>query len=251
MKTKIKKIIAAIFGIVLTLLLLLFVNAWMGNPVSKLLAKNAATLYINQNYSQLDLEVQKVHYNFKFGSYIAFCQSKTSIDTAFSIYVDSFGNVQKDDYEYEVANNFTTLRRLDSQLRTMGDAILRKHLKYEITNALFMLADLSPQQLMMLQKDMPLNIDDPVFDIRASITIIDPDVSYEKMAQVLTDMAQACQQENIPITTYDVRIEYNDLVSVEGKNEARENKHITIYDIPSAILQEKDLPKALENLDAN
>jgi len=247
-KLKIKKILAATLGITLILLLLLFVNSWVGNPISKILAKNAAEQYIEKNYKDLNLEIQSANYNFKFGSYMVFCQSADSVDTAFSVYVDSFGNVVRDDYEYEVANNFATFRRLDNELRSIGDKLLRDHLKYNISNAGFLMDHLEEGEMEQLTKDMPLDVYNPPFKIGASITIIDPDVSYDKMAEVLKNMAEVCSNEGIPIAVYSVRIEYDNLVSVEDGAEARENLYLDLYNIPEQILQSDNLPKALEEL---
>lgn len=124
----IKKILAGITGIGLIVLLLLFVNAWVGNPVSNLLAKQAAQKYIDVNYSNLDLEIQSSNYNFKFDAYLVFVQSSLSEDTAFSIYTDSYGKVLRDDYEYEVANNFTTYRRLDAEMREIAKKLIGSRL---------------------------------------------------------------------------------------------------------------------------
>ena len=247
---KTKKIIAAVAAFVLILFLLSFVNAWSGNPISKIIATNAAKKYVAEKYSDLDVEVEKAGYNFKFSSYMIFFRSPTSEDTAFSVYSDSWGNIIRDDYEYEVANNFTTWRRLDRELRKIGNKMLRDNLKYNITHALFITEDLDNEELLtLLTKDMPLDIHNPPFDINAGITITDSDVSYEKMAEVLKSMAKLCEDEKIPITSYSVHIEHDKLVSNRDNVEARENLTIGLYHIPATILESEDLPTALKELD--
>lgn len=246
MKLKTKKILAALLGITLILFLLSFVNSAVGNPISNTLAKNAAQKYINKNYSNLNLEIIRSNYNFKFGSYVVFCQSTNSVDTAFSVLVDSFGNVLSDEYEYEVANNFTTYRRLNDELRTIGDKLLRDNLKYNISNALFIM-DMSKEDILQLTKDMPLDINNPPAKLEASIYIIDNDVTYKKVAEVLKKMAEVCSKENLTISTYSIRIECDE--SLKDESKTKEKNFISLYNIPAKILQSDDLPKALQELD--
>lgn len=247
---KTKKTIAAVLALALIIGLLLFVNAWSGNPVSKLIATNAAEKYVAEEYSNIDLTVEKSVYSFKFGSYMIFFRSPSSYDTAFSVYSDSFGKIIRDDYKYEVANNFTTWRRLDSELREIGDGLMRDNLKYDITHAIFLSEDIdNVQRTTLLTKDMVLDIHNPPFSIGASITINDPDVSYDKMAEVMRAMAKLCNDENIPIVKYSIHIENDALVSVQDGAEARENQRIGMYDIPAELLDSENLTADLKALD--
>ncbi len=248
-KKSLKKILAAALGITLIVSLLATLNSLVGNPLSKHLAKNAVEDYIEIEYAELDLEVDSVYYSFKFGDYGAICKSPTSVDTLFSVYTDSFGNIVRDEYEYEVANNFSTYRRLDSELREIGEEILRKELNYELDNAIFSLVHLNEEEMQKLEKDAPLEIYNPPYKIVASVSVIDADVSYEKMAEILLAVVDVCKAEGVKISEYSVRIEYDTLVSVEDGAEARELKNLSCYNIPSEILLSEDLPKALEEFD--
>lgn len=247
---KITKIIAAIAAFVLMIGLLLFANAWVGNPISKLIATNSAEKYVAEKYSDIDLAVEKTVYNFKFSSYVVFFRSPASYDTAFSVYLDSLGKTIRDDYEYEVANNFTTWRRLDSELREIGDKLMRENLKYNVTHAIFSSVDVETDDFTnLLTKDMKLDIHNPPFGIDASITINDPDVSYEKMAEVMRAVAELCADENIPIAEYSIHIENDALVSVQDGAEARENQKIGIYNIPAELLNSENLASDLKAID--
>lgn len=247
---KITKIIAAIVALGLIICLLLFVNAWSGNPVSKLIATNSAEIYVAQKYGDIGLAVEKSVYSFKFGLYVVFFRSPASYDTAFAVYSNSFGKIIRDDYEYEVANNFTTWRRLDSELREIGKKLMADNLPYDITHAIFLSEDIDNDKLTtFLTKDMELDIHNPPFDIGASITINDPDVSYEKMAEVMRAVAKLCADENIPIVEYSIHIENDALISVQDGEEARENQKIGIYNIPADLLNSENLASDLKTID--
>ena len=239
------KIIATVIILAFCALILDFINSFYGNPISKALAKNAAEKYINQNYKDLNMELQSAGYNFKFDYYCVHYQSANSIDTTFAVYVNSFGKVLSDDYEYEVANHFTTYRRFESELRKLGDRLFREELDYEISNALFMMKDKSEEDMLKLTLDMPFSLESIPSEIDASITITDKDVSYEKMSEVLIRMAEVCHKENIPVSTYSVRIEYFD-----ENEKTPEKTFLSIYDIPKEVLHAEDIPKALAELDS-
>ena len=66
-----------IFLTVLVLFVLFVANALVGNPVSKFLADRAADKVIAQKYSHLDLDRNKVVYNFKWPNTMCFCRIKT------------------------------------------------------------------------------------------------------------------------------------------------------------------------------
>lgn len=124
LKFRWRKIIIPVVAVAITVFILNFVNAWYGNPISKFWAKNAAEKYIEEKYEDLNLYLKEAGYNFKFQHYYVRVQSTDSIDTTFTVHVNSYGKVLDDDYEYEVANNYTTLRRYESELRKMGDSLL-------------------------------------------------------------------------------------------------------------------------------
>lgn len=247
---KITKIIAAVTAFVLIIGLLLFVNAWVGNPVSKHIATKAAEKYVAETYENIELAVEESNYNFKFGSYVVFFRSPSSYDTAFSVYADSFGKIIRDDYEFEVANNFTTFRRLDLELRQIGKKLMRENLSYDIAHAAFSSEDIDVESFAdILTKDMVLDIHHPPFDINAYVTINDPDVSYEKMAEVMRSIAKLCEEQDIPIASYSIFIEHDALISVdEDDYEARENQRIGIYNIPARLLNSEDLANDLKEL---
>lgn len=123
------KLLAGFVAISLIGFILFVTNAFLGNPISAMLANKAIDNYVTQDYAFLDLEVEKAAYNFKYGSYMARATSKTSIDTTFAIYYRD-GNVERDDYEAYVLGMFNTLQRLSEEYSTVAKRIVAEELGY-------------------------------------------------------------------------------------------------------------------------
>ncbi|WP_019850349.1 hypothetical protein [Desulfitobacterium sp. PCE1] len=246
----IKKILAGITGIGLIVLLFLFVNAWVGNPVSNLLAKQAAQKYIDANYSDLNLEIQSSSYNFKFGAYQVFVQSALSEDTAFSIDTDSFGKVLRDNYENEVASNFTTFRRLDAQMREIAKELIGSRLDYDFEYISFPFTK-DDHDLMKLERDMKLDIHHPPLPLIADVTLYSDDLSYNKIAEVAKALEIVLKEENIPVSQYSVR-----LLPLANKPEKEDQatswvNSLSLSDFPAERMDEKNLPQVMEQFEAD
>ena len=238
MKTKTKRILALAAALLLIGFLLIFLNGTVGNPISKAMAGKAAQEYVDARYSDLQLEQKDLVYSFKFSEYLARYQSASSEDTAFAVYVDSFGHVIRDDYESEVLSLMTTYRRLDKEMRDLGRELFRAEfaeLNIDIAHLSGNLSDPRPFTE-YLTLDMPMDPHHPPFDVQAVLWVLDEDVSYERMAELLLRMRDVCAEAEIPVTTYDVRIDW-------GEDDARNN--LWLYDIPADALNAEDLPAAL------
>lgn len=251
MNRKMKKRLAGIAGIALLLLLLLFANSWVGNPVSNMLARNAAEQYIAGNYSGLDLQIQRSGYNFKDGAYGVFVKAEGSQDIAFSIYADSFGNIVRDNYEFEVANHFTTWRRLDEELRAAGREMLIGRLDYDFDHAMlsFVMNKEGNEDMMDLEQDMELDIYNPPLPLVADVTLFSDELSYRKMAEVAKDLEAEFARRDVPISQYSVR-----LLPMSAKPE-KEGQAVSwvdalsVSEFPAERLNDENLPLAMERFE--
>lgn len=250
MNRKTKKILAGVVGIGLIVLLLSFVNSLTGNPVSKAWAKKAAQQYINENYGELDLEVESCGYNFKFGYYFAFVQSSTSMDTCFAVNVDSFGHVISDAYEYEVANKFTTYRRLDLELREFAEEVLGKKLDEDISHiSLYFIDD--DDFLTKFTLDMTLDIHRPPLPLMINADLFSDDVSYAKIAEAAKALQALLAAENIPVAEYNVRIiPLSDKPEREDQSATWVNS-LSISEFPAERLDEEDLAQVMEQFESD
>lgn len=247
MKRRTKRIIAGITGIGLIILLLSFVNSFVGNPVSNALAKKTARQYVESHYSSLNLEIQKSNYNFKFNSYYVFAQSSTSADTAFYIHVDSYGNVIRDDYEYEVANHFTTFRRLDDELRKLANEILRGKLDYDFDH--ISLSFVKEATFETLERDMRLDIHNPPLPIMLNVVLFSPDVSYSKIAESAKAIEAVLQQQNIPVREYNIRILPLADKPQNNKQAVSWVNSLSISSYPADRMDKENLPLAMEQFE--
>lgn len=247
MKLNVKKVLAGISGIGLIILLLLFVNSAVGNPVSNALAKKAAEQYIDTNYPDLQMQIQTCHYNFKFGAYLAFAQSDVSRDTAFSIYLNGFGNILQDDYAHEVSNNFTTFRRLDGELRNIAAAAIADKLDYDFDYASFQFV--KEADIMELERDMDLDIHRPPLPLTADVTIFSGDLSHTKIAEVAKAMEKVLAEQNIPVAEYSIRLLPLENKPPQGGGAVSWAGCVEVSSFPAERLGEENLAHAMERFE--
>ncbi|AOT72015.1 YfjL-like protein [Geosporobacter ferrireducens] len=215
-KKPILRILAGFAAAVLIAGMLFITNSFVGNPISAMLANKVIKQYVDQNYSSLDLEIEKASYNFKDGAYMARVKSKTSIDTKFAVYYRD-GKVQRDDYESYVLGMFNTLQRFSEEYSAVAKNIIAKELGY-----------LNNKTMVMVHKEIYENPGDIVeldmkFDktlpIRAEVTLqLDlADHSIEGIAKVLTDAHKAFAENDCYFDQYGLYAE-NDgmLIMISG-----------------------------------
>lgn len=112
------KILAGATAFVLIGVILWFANGLLGNPISKAIASNTAKKYIEERYSNMELEISEASYNFKDGNYHVYVKSPTSKDTYFSVSISPLGKIGYDSYEDNVLKKYNTYKRLDELYNT-------------------------------------------------------------------------------------------------------------------------------------
>ena len=80
MSKKFWKRLAVVVAVLMIVVLAVFANAFMGNPVSKMLAQNTAEEILKTKYKNKDYQIDDVVYSFKDGYYHAKISSPSSID---------------------------------------------------------------------------------------------------------------------------------------------------------------------------
>ncbi len=118
------KIISGIVFIILIGVILFFINAFEGNPISKFLADRSAKIYIEETYP--GMEFTKSSYSVKTGKYHVLIKSPISIDTHFGISISLMGDIYSDSYEEKVLSKWNTYNRIDREymdiVRTIFDS---------------------------------------------------------------------------------------------------------------------------------
>lgn len=196
MSTKVKRIIAGTIGICMIIVLLLFVNSFTGNPISKALAKGVAVKHVEKNYPNLKLSVTDNFYNFKNSHYAVKLQSHTSEDTVFEVYVNQLGQFKLDTYETQVVNKSAAYHRLDRELTHMTREILKYNLDYDFDGV--GLSFINTNDYSMLELDMELDIANPPLPTVIEAVIFDADASYERIAVIAKDIEQKNERTTNP-----------------------------------------------------
>ncbi len=122
MKKKIWKFLALAAALILIAVILFFANAFLGNPVSKALAKSTAKKHLNDTYAGTDYYIDSVSYDFKSSCYHASVRSPSSMDTHFYLRISMLGKLGYDSYE-DVTSKTTTALRLDKEYRELTDSV--------------------------------------------------------------------------------------------------------------------------------
>ena len=123
MKRKVLKTIALIVSLILICMIIFFANAFMGNPVSRALAKRTAQKHLEENYAGTDYEIGSVGYDFKAARYWAHIISPTSPDSSFTLYLGLNGRLITDTYDDYVLSGLNTALRLDREYRAAADYV--------------------------------------------------------------------------------------------------------------------------------
>lgn len=258
MKNKQKLILKILAGVVAVIIIggvLFITNAFVGNPISAMMANKAISQYVDKNYSYLDIETEKAIYNFKDGSYMARAKSKTSIDTKFAIYY-SDGKVQRDDYQRYVLGMYNTLDRLSGEYSTIAKNIIAKELGYEKNSTRVMYyKDEYEKPNDALELDMKFN---KALPIKAEVAIyLDlTNNSLEGISKVLTDVHKSFVVNGCIISKYSLTSD-NDgsLVEISGVTPANiESGELLILlkkaemDEDTTIIEKGDDKKPIEGI---
>ena len=123
MKKKLKKILS--IGAVLIILIGVGIvaNSLVGNPISKLLAKNTAKEYLSVKYDETDYKLKNITFSFKDGNYYAHIISPSNIDGNFSLIIGKNGKLKFDNYDYFVEGKSNVANRLFMEYKSYVEAV--------------------------------------------------------------------------------------------------------------------------------
>lgn len=214
------KIILLIIVVLMIGVGLWIVNSFAGNPLSKIMAKNAAENYIAEQYADRDFIIEDVFYNFKDGYYHANVASPSSIDTYFSIYV-SGNKVNDDTYENDVLSGWNTYERIDREYRDMVDKVF-------LAENFPLISHIDFGTIELFDENTPTGFDEPHYGIEMGKLELDKqydvrklaetaghiiyyaqddDVSFEKAAQLMLTLKDSLDEADIPFYALDFVLE--------------------------------------------
>lgn len=266
---KTMKIISAITAFIIIAGLLYFANALLGNPISKMIAKKAAKSYMAEMYPNEDFVVKEFGYSFKDGSYYAYIESPSSIDTYFSVHISMGGKVQYDSYE-NVLNGWNTYQRIEEEYRNMVEKVfiseefpLISHIDYgtikSIEDIEFGLEEYSYGiKISELELDKEYDVRE-IAKTAGNIVYYaeDEEISFEKAAECLLILKEFFDKQDVPFYKINFVLEKPRMGNGPNEDDSRVNIANFLYsDIYEEGLEERiekahnDLTEFYKELDA-
>lgn len=125
-KTKPRRFLAALLGIVIVLCLLTGLSTVTGNPLVSAIVKSQIISYLATQYPNHTFVVQEMKKSHPGDfEYIATVMAENSIDTHFHITASLLDGIQNDDYDYWVTSMRNTRDRLGLALAAQAQAALQ------------------------------------------------------------------------------------------------------------------------------
>lgn len=226
-------------------MVLFFANALFGNPLSAVLARVAAHRYVAQEYGHLDLNIDKVGFNFKDCDYYAKVSSPTSEDTHFTIDISMWGKVKWDTYE-SVTGGYNTASRLNNEYRELVRAAKEElAVPYEID---YLTGDLNGSgyggiwldDYGLQEAELIVDGEYDILELGERhgglyINVRDEDVSYARGAEILNDIAGRLEEAGIPFYAVDFTLQ-----KPKREDGIREDISLWLLDFPAADIGDAD-----------
>ena len=249
MKTnkKFLKIAALTVAVLLIAGVCLFANSLVGNPVSKAVAKNAAEAYIEENYKDLNLELDRVSYSFKDSYYHAYVTDPDNMDGDFTLLINMWGKVCLNTYDDRVAGGWNTADRIRADYRNTVKSLLADkafpynvylgHGDIEFISREYRNAPTVPSYALVTE-DLTVgtfqNTDQWAAKAgKLTIYLDDPDTSAARLAEILLNIKGAFDQAGVPFYAIDCILEYNgteDAPANDGRLEVVDFLYADIYE---------------------
>lgn len=233
----VSKVLSGLLGMALITGVLFIANSFVGNPISLFLANQVIKEYTAQNYSDLELELNKAHYDFKLGGYSALAESPSSIDTHFYVFYRN-GKVFRDSYEDNVLSKYNTLSRLEDEYNRLVITLLAEIPGLENNRARVQIGKMEYNNP-KVKLDMPFDKTLPI-DMNLTVKIELKDSSMANMADLFENVHRTMLKNGFVFQSYEVFSEHEaTLVMISN---------VTPVDIESGEL-EKRLQDALNYKD--
>ena len=256
---KFLKTVAIILVIVLVAIVGFLVVAFFGNPISKALAQNTAQDYMEATYANTDYELGGVNYSFKDGYYYAYVSSPSSIDTCFSLAIDSFGRLQHDYFADYVTTGRNTISRLETDYRKAVEAVFQSEsFPYEAHIAIGELvyafeedkAEYDVADYAIIVSELPLDVQ---YDANAlgtqagklTLYIWDDTVSAARLAEILLGIRTSFDCAGIGFRTINCVLEHP-----REENTLYEGDRFEVMDFAYSDIYEEGLVERVEESNA-
>lgn len=208
---KLKNILLIAIPVIILLVIVTSIyTSFHGNPFEATKATKAIRSYVDKNYSEYDLVVDRAVYNFKFKSYGCKVYSKEIIDLHFTIKYNQKGNISYDSFEPDYLGSYNTLERFSKEYTKLVTPVLedlfgkeninRAYIEYEKDN----LSDASttPQP----NEEFTLN---DIYHKRLMVNLEGTSAKAEDFADTLNTLHQTMIKNGYTVDNYTLYIEIN------------------------------------------
>ena len=244
MKKKILKIGAIVLASLLIVGICFFANSLVGNPISKALAKNTAEKHIEKNYADTDYELEGVNYSFKDGYYHAQISSPSSVDSAFTLMINGFGELKYDNFDNNVTNGWNTATRLDLEYRKAVEVVFGSTLFPYNENIGFGELVFIPeenknvpdvQDYALITNELTLDAYYNVNELGAragklTVYVEEDNVTAERMAEILLGIRKCFDDSGLGFYAIDCVLEPVDNFSTDNRVEVMDFRYADIYE---------------------
>lgn len=183
------KVLIIIFVVAIIAIGAWIANGFLGNPISKAIAKNTANKYVAEHYANRDFVVDNVFYNFKDGYYHAEVVSPSSIDTHFSVSV-YLNKVAGDSYEDYVLSGWNTYERIDEQYRNMVEDVFSSE-NFPLRS------DIDFGSIEMYNEEGPTSFDEPDYGVKLSELELDKEYDIKQLAKTTGHIVYYAQDNEV------------------------------------------------------
>lgn len=225
---------------VLVAIILFFMVAFFGNPISRVLENKAANDYLKTHYTELELEKESAFYNFKDAKYVVRLQDKNSTDSSFELIFDSLGHLKYDSYGDRTINTF---RRYVEFLNNLSDEIANE-------NGFDFDFRLSPSgekyYLSYLNLDQVFDANDLPSTVVANFKSYAESPSLEDIMDNLKKVQAVLAKRKIPVESFSGLIIPLADKAEKGKSETWRNA-LRVFDVPENVIVDGDM-KALKKI---
>lgn len=228
------KSLSLFLSILLIFFAILIVLSFFGNPISRIVAEVAANKYLKTHYTDLDLERDRVYYDFKDSSYVVRLWDKNSIDTNFNLRFNSFGKMKRDTYDERL---FNTYRRYIDFLYDLGEEIAQDNgLGFE----LWFRPDDDIDYREYLTLDQDFDADNLPSKVTADFKAYAEKPSLDDLMSGLKKVYEALKERDIAAKSYSGLVIPNADKKEDGEVETWKNA-ISVNDVPEKVIVYGDM----------
>lgn len=220
MKKTFKKWALAL-ALILIALVLAVACIFLGNPISYLLAFVNASNLIRTEYVESDYKIESIKFEMKHGDYVASIKSPTKVDEYFTLWMDGWGKIRENNYDWRVEQKVNTGARLSEEYSSfVAETGLWKELDsaYQYTEARIINypSDYDgkayiPHKDALTKEEIELN---KVYDIKEFARVhgelvIQADLetpTYETIANILLQVKKVADEKNVPFYTISIHL---------------------------------------------